>query len=507
MLLVLVLPTLSMPALLGEANSFAASPSSFLGLQDKRAPDTASIAVIEIGSPIELSVGKALTELGYSYDFYEYTFPVDYSMYDIVIQGMDGGYVHQIPELASFIDAGGCAIILGGSGWEPLVLDVDAYLMDVNETNYGWKIVTGTPDITVVNPAHPLASGLPMTYDFVDDGASFYMLRIVDPAVDLIATNGDGEKAIVAKPLGGGKFSWFVNSPYESYWLDPDDYLYLKTYLGNAITWCIPPPPENWVLLATDPDEGLGTNLRAIFGQLYSDVVYFKVHYYRPWTTINDIDAGIFVDADQNPSTGLPDGYYPGQNTGIGADYLIVVGWEATVMWKWDPIAEFWDTANPISLAYLDAPDGSNVFVVGVYLADVETTGALDCAVSDIPSEWDWMPNTGHFTFQLLQIAIYTDKDTYSAGDPMQLGLDITNPGNAVTVCIAIWLERPVGPIKVILHAHPVTLPAGLEYSNPTFKTFTLPSISPGTYTWHAAILNPATHQFLAHDLKVWEFI
>jgi hypothetical protein len=162
-----------------------------------------------------------------------------------------------------------------------------------------------------------------------------------------------------------------------------------------------PPPPANWVLLATDPDEGVGNNLKTIYGQLYSGVIYFKVEFYRPWTTINDINAGIFMDADRNPDTGLPDGYYPGQNTGIGADYLIIVGYEATAMFKWDPVSGSFDWANPIPLAYLDAPDYTNVFVVGVYLADVQTTGVIDGAVGDIPSDWDWMPDTGHFTFTL----------------------------------------------------------------------------------------------------------
>ncbi|MEM3616535.1 MAG: LamG domain-containing protein [Candidatus Bathyarchaeia archaeon] len=162
-----------------------------------------------------------------------------------------------------------------------------------------------------------------------------------------------------------------------------------------------PPPSGNWILLVTDPDEGVGTSLMAVYGQLYSSVIYFRVEHWRLWTTITDTDNGIFIDADQNPSTGLPDGYYPGQNTGIGADYLIVVGYEATAMWRWDPVTNWWDTANPISLAYLDAPDYTNVFVVGVYLSDIQTSGSINGAVCDIPSGWDWMPDTGHFTLNL----------------------------------------------------------------------------------------------------------
>ncbi len=104
-------------------------------------------------------------------------------------------------------------------------------------------------------------------------------------------------------------------------------------------------------------------------------------------------------------------------------------------------------------------------------------------------------------------VSIYTDKYTYHASDTMHLGLDIYNPlDDPVTVCVAIWLERPVSPIVVILHAHAVTLPAGFTYSNPNFKSFVLPSIPSGVYTWHAAFLNPATHAILVEDTAEWQF-
>ena len=183
----------------------------------------------------------------------------------------------------------------------------------------------------------------------------------------------------------------------------PDETMIQNNLVAEIVTVIAPPPETNWILLATDPDEGIGANLKSIYGQTYSDTIYFKVEYHRPWTTINDIDTGIFIDADQNASTGLSDGWYPGQYTGIGADYVIVVGWEATEMWKWDPILGMWDLYNPISLAYLDALEDSDVFVVGVFLASVETDGIVDCAVADIPSSWDWMPDTGHFTWIVIQ--------------------------------------------------------------------------------------------------------
>jgi hypothetical protein len=176
---------------------------------------------------------------------------------------------------------------------------------------------------------------------------------------------------------------------------------------NNKITemlYVVPPPSETkWILLEEDPDEGIGCNLKAIYGQASSAVIYFKVEYHRNWITIEDINTGIFLDADQDPATGLPDGYYPYQDTDMGADYVIVVGWEATEMWKWDPVYGWWDLSNPIPLAYLEAPENSNWFIVGIFSADIETSGLIECAVADTMSYWDWMPNHGHFTWLVIQ--------------------------------------------------------------------------------------------------------
>jgi hypothetical protein len=104
-------------------------------------------------------------------------------------------------------------------------------------------------------------------------------------------------------------------------------------------------------------------------------------------------------------------------------------------------------------------------------------------------------------------ISIYTNKYSYSAGDTMCLGLHVVNPlDRPITVCVAVWLEKPVGPPTVILHAHAVTLPASFTYSNPTFKSFVLPSMPAGIYKWHAALLKPTTHAILAEDPAEWEF-
>ena len=161
------------------------------------------------------------------------------------------------------------------------------------------------------------------------------------------------------------------------------------------------PPSGEWYLLGTDPDEGNGTSLRYLFWQSSNDTLYFKVVHWRAWITINDVDTGIFLDVDQDPATGCPDGFYPGQNNDMGAEFLILVGFEGTEVWWWNDT--MWDVTNPIPLAYLDAPNGTDTFIVGVYLADLGLSHkpCIDVSVAEPMSEWDWLPDSGHFTICL----------------------------------------------------------------------------------------------------------
>ncbi|MEM2105139.1 MAG: S8 family serine peptidase [Candidatus Bathyarchaeia archaeon] len=250
-----------------------------------------------------------------------------------------------------------------------------------------------------------------------------------------------------------------------------------ETEIGNnrvtELLYVILPPSETkWVLLEEDPDEGVGCNLKAIYGQTSPNVVYFKVEYYRNWTTIEEIDTGILIDADQNPTTGLPDRTYPYQNTGIGADYLIVVGWEATEMWRWNSDIGFWDIFNPIPLAYLEAPENSNWFTVGVFLADIETNGIVDCAVADIMAWWDWMPNSGHFTWTVIQcehdLAVLLKAPSYlTPGEHSMINATVYNNGlNAETNVI----------IQLIINGSIVAMGTLPELSSDVFYTM--------SYSW-----------------------
>ncbi len=176
--------------------------------------------------------------------------------------------------------------------------------------------------------------------------------------------------------------------------------------LSTKYTVVAAPDPANWTQIVTNPKTGIGYNMKSASSQLHEGVVFFQVSYYSKWSkATEDIDVGIMIDADQNVSTGMPLDYYPNQNDYIGTDYMILVGWEGTEIWMWNQTNRSFDMSNPIQILYLDAPDNSNTFIVGVSAKDLHTSGQFDCSFSDIAligdeeAVWVWMPNSGYVPF------------------------------------------------------------------------------------------------------------
>ena len=106
-------------------------------------------------------------------------------------------------------------------------------------------------------------------------------------------------------------------------------------------------------------------------------------------------------------------------------------------------------------------------------------------------------------------ISIYTDKTSYTTGDTMHVGLDITNPGAALDVRFAVWLKMPGGGRVLVLYTPtPVPLSARFEYSDSNFRELTLPDIPTGIYTWHAALIEPSGPiELISHDTTEWVFV
>jgi carboxypeptidase T len=127
-----------------------------------------------------------------------------------------------------------------------------------------------------------------------------------------------------------------------------------------------------------------------------------------------------------------------------------------------------------------------------------------------------WLKNRDASLF-LLQIAdnprqiysairVYTDKTEYSQGDEMKVGLELTNPGNAIVVGIRVWIDLPSGNKYWVAWEPYVNLPQGFSYSNAAWKSFVLPSLQPGNYSWHAMVVDASTEYVLSESKAPWVF-
>lgn len=201
------------------------------------------------------SVELALQQLGYGYDLFSGSpwTGIDFSPYDVVIVGMDGGLaeVADIQKLRTdVLDAGKRLIFLGGTCYQPFAQGMNDYIVLNNINDYCWTITT-PPAWTITDPAHPLADGLPSPYNYANSSAGYYQIRVTDPEIEQVAVNGDGWAALFRKAFDGD-FIWFIDSVYSSYWTDPSDFAFLKQLIGNAIELTTADIP--W--LSEDPVEG-----------------------------------------------------------------------------------------------------------------------------------------------------------------------------------------------------------------------------------------------------------
>jgi hypothetical protein len=186
-------------------------------------------------------VDEALASHGYTFtDMNTDVFTgIDYSSYETVVVAMDGGD-QDLDDLTALrtgvIDAGKRLVFVGGSADLDFASAVDSQLLSISQGDIDWDIVAGSPDLTVLLPAHGLAAGVPATYDFVNPDASFYMA--IPDAADhtAVAKNGDNVTNLLHRDFGAGSFVWFTNSPQDIYWLNGTDLDVMQAIVGNALT-------------------------------------------------------------------------------------------------------------------------------------------------------------------------------------------------------------------------------------------------------------------------------
>jgi hypothetical protein len=74
-------------------------------------------------------------------------------------------------------------------------------------------------------------------------------------------------------------------------------------------------------------------------------------------------------------------------------------------------------------------------------------------------------------------------------------------------VGLYIWIDLPDGGRYWYLQMPSLDLPSGLEYSNPSFDSLILPSITPGTYEWSAVLYDPGASEIIDQSTSPWTFI
>jgi carboxypeptidase T len=103
-------------------------------------------------------------------------------------------------------------------------------------------------------------------------------------------------------------------------------------------------------------------------------------------------------------------------------------------------------------------------------------------------------------------IKVYTDKTEYSQGDEMKVGLQLTNPENAMAVGIGIWVDLPSGEKYWVAQEPYVNVPENFNYTNAAWKSYVLPSLQLGSYSWHAMVVDAFTAYVLSESKASWEF-
>jgi hypothetical protein len=127
-----------------------------------------------------------------------------------------------------------------------------------------------------------------------------------------------------------------------------------------------------------------------------------------------------------------------------------------------------------------------------------------------------WLQNK-NASLYLLQIAdnprqlypsikVHTDKNKYTKGDVMNVGLNVTNSQYGMSVGVGVWVDLPSGAKFWVLQEPSVALPKNFSYSNPAWKSYTLPLLQPGNYSWHAMVVDVSSMYVMSESIAKWAF-
>jgi hypothetical protein len=114
--------------------------------------------------------------------------------------------------------------------------------------------------------------------------------------------------------------------------------------------------------------------------------------------------------------------------------------------------------------------------------------------------------SSGTYTayYETPEFVIWTNKNSYSVGETMNVYVRVRNMGPATPVRAIIKLGLPNGGQYGPLLDMTTTLPAGFDSQTYLWNTFTIPTAPPGTYSWIAELRNPITNALIDKDTAPW---
>ena len=215
-----------------------ADATSTPGAVGEKGPAPGQLLVLGQAHVLTDSVLQALDDLGVTYTAVldDLAFDtMDFSPYDTVLLGADGGVTTQAAwaALADVPNQGKRLAFYGGCSLQAFRDAVNDNLVQL-DTACNWQIPIA-PHFTVTNPGAQLADGLPSPHSFVNSSCAYYMGRPTDPGIHVAAQNGDGWPCLFSKKVGSGVFAWCTNTPNDSYYADAGDYAFLKQVVWNLI--------------------------------------------------------------------------------------------------------------------------------------------------------------------------------------------------------------------------------------------------------------------------------
>jgi hypothetical protein len=120
--------------------------------------------------------------------------PATYSLKagDFIIISNDGGTDATFFDYTNFLNAGGRVILVGGSNYQPYRDWVSGYF-NLTHTEQTWHTNSLTPNWTTLAAGQSYTSGLPNTYNFENNSATYHMLGFLETTnTVLYGQNGEG---------------------------------------------------------------------------------------------------------------------------------------------------------------------------------------------------------------------------------------------------------------------------------------------------------------------------